>query len=514
MDQTPTATPPPDQNPDPNLAPPPDDASTPYLDNPPEQLASGPVPPLPPGRVEANTALLKVSMAAGQAEIDSQFPLDEDDDNTPPPFGDDLENTEAASARIAQEYRRQVRIKRLADEIKQAEREKKEVERQRRAELDLKTPSTVKRKEETAKLQIDPVAADYQEAEEQARKRIAAMSAFKAGTTFTKKRRTGRWIAIAAVLMLIAMGIGGWKVIDSWAVQARIDQARQVALRVKAKQDTDARTAEDAKAREAELEKQKLADAETAKKADEERLRIKEQMRAQQEAELKRLQEEESVRRAAEEKRVREETERMEAKARIEQEALRKKVEEAQRIAREKLKAEQEAEAAKAAAEKNKAATDVKPAVVLPDAKPDAVKPEVSKIDPPKTVPPTNDVPKPEAPKAVVTLNGPVKTIPSDPPVPVPDKLELPSGGVRLYVKASDPYGGPLTFQWKQLRGSQVDIADPTAAKFKDGKWHSQTYFVAREAGAYEFEVIVKNDEGVETRKKFPIEVLPPTTLK
>ena len=85
---------------------------------------------------------------------------------------------------------------------------------------------------------------------------------------------------------------------------------------------------------------------------------------------------------------------------------------------------------------------------------------------------------------------------------------------MRLFCKASDPYGGRLTFHWKQVKGANVEIADPNFAVMKDGKWFSQTYFVAREPGSYEFEVSVKNEDGVETTRKYPIDVLPVTTLK
>ncbi len=109
--------------------------------------------------------------------------------------------------------------------------------------------------------------------------------------------------------------------------------------------------------------------------------------------------------------------------------------------------------------------------------KPTPVKPDATQADPVKSEPAKPDPVKPE-PKPDAALVGPVKTIPSDPPL-LTDKIELPSGGVRLLVKASDPYGGKLLFQWKQVKGAQVEIVDPTAAKFLDGKWVSQTYFVA-----------------------------------
>jgi hypothetical protein len=463
-------------------------------------------------RIEANTALIRISRANDETESNFDANNPPDDEN-PANMGDDIENTEAASARIAQEYRRQVRIKRLAEEIQQAEKEKREVERIRRTAADLDVASTVKKKEETAKISFESVGASIQETEAQVKRRIAAMSAFKTGTIIGKRAGFGRYIAAACVLLLAGLAFGGWKLLNVLAAQK--ERERKDALEAKAdnrkKLDEDNRKAEAAMLAQQAHEKAALAEA--ARKADEERKRTEEKMQAEKEAEQKHLKELEDARLAADEKRLREENEKLAERARVEQEALRKKVEEAQRIAREKLKREQEEEAAKAAAQRAETIpADIKPELV----KTTPIKPEVAKADPPRQVAPkpeTSEPPRKETVKPVTPLTGDLKTFPSE-PAQIPDKLNLPSGGVRLYVKASDPYGGVLSFQWKQLQGTHVDIVDPAAGKFLDGKWHSQTYFVAHEPGAYEFEVIVKNDEGVESRKKFPIEVLPPTTLK
>src|SRR5580765_6020148 len=86
--------------------PPAEDASTPYFNNPStvQQFAPGshPAAALDANHVRANTALMKLSRSVDEAE--SKFGETGEDGNTPLPMGDDLENTEAASARIAQEY--------------------------------------------------------------------------------------------------------------------------------------------------------------------------------------------------------------------------------------------------------------------------------------------------------------------------------------------------------------------------------------------------------------------------
>src|SRR5205823_5102719 len=92
------------------------------------------------------------------------------------------------------------------------------------------------------------------------------------------------------------------------------------------------------------------------------------------------------------------------------------------------------------------------------------------------------------------TPQGEVRTNPPQ-PAGINGKSDLPTGAVRLFCKASDPYGGRLTFHWAQVKGAKVDITDPNAALQKDGKWYSQTYFIAREPGSYEFEVSVKNED-------------------
>jgi len=84
-------------------------------------------------------------------------------------------------------------------------------------------------------------------------------------------------------------------------------------------------------------------------------------------------------------------------------------------------------------------------------------------------------------------------------------------GRVRLFIRASDPDGGKLSFTWKQVDGPAIRIADPNASRLENGKWVSETYFIPTEPGRYSFEVTVKNDQGVESKKIIPKEVLPPS---
>ncbi|MCY3020485.1 MAG: PKD domain-containing protein, partial [Planctomycetota bacterium] len=83
---------------------------------------------------------------------------------------------------------------------------------------------------------------------------------------------------------------------------------------------------------------------------------------------------------------------------------------------------------------------------------------------------------------------------------------------VRLSIVARDPAGGKLTFSWKQVpnEAPAVKIADPNAARFENGKWTSETYFIPKEPGKYVFEVTVKNEAGDESKKLIQQEVLAP----
>jgi len=90
---------------------------------------------------------------------------------------------------------------------------------------------------------------------------------------------------------------------------------------------------------------------------------------------------------------------------------------------------------------------------------------------------------------------------------------EAAEGRYRLYISARDPGGGKLFFAWRQLpnEAPRVKIADPNAGRLENGKWISETYFIATEPGKYQFEVSVKNEAGEESKKTFQQEVLPPT---
>jgi hypothetical protein len=84
-------------------------------------------------------------------------------------------------------------------------------------------------------------------------------------------------------------------------------------------------------------------------------------------------------------------------------------------------------------------------------------------------------------------------------------------GRVQLLIRANPNGAAKLSFRWKQLEGPNVTIENPTASKFENGKWVSETYFVATEPGKYTFEITVTNEDGVESKGKVVREVLPPT---
>jgi len=90
-------------------------------------------------------------------------------------------------------------------------------------------------------------------------------------------------------------------------------------------------------------------------------------------------------------------------------------------------------------------------------------------------------------------------------------RAEDEEGRVRLFIRASDPDGGKLSFTWKQTDGPSIRIADPNAARLESGKWVSETYFIPTEPGRYTFEVSVRNEQGVESKKPIVKEVLPPS---
>ncbi|MEI6233923.1 MAG: hypothetical protein WCT04_12775 [Planctomycetota bacterium] len=79
---------------------------------------------------------------------------------------------------------------------------------------------------------------------------------------------------------------------------------------------------------------------------------------------------------------------------------------------------------------------------------------------------------------------------------------------VKLHVKASDPNGGKLTFKWVQLSGPDAKILDAVASKYDDNtkKWLSDTYFIPTKAGTYTFQVTVKNEDGLESKKTYVLD--------
>lgn len=81
-------------------------------------------------------------------------------------------------------------------------------------------------------------------------------------------------------------------------------------------------------------------------------------------------------------------------------------------------------------------------------------------------------------------------------------------GRVKLYVRAHDPYGGKLTFKWVQTDGPDARLVDATASLYddKNKKWISEPYFIPSKPGTYTFQVTVKNEDGIESRKTFVLE--------
>lgn len=421
----------------------------------------------PSTRIAANTALLKISRSSGDNSGESNnsglmgFGSSGDEQKVEDGEGGaavEEASTEAASARIAQEYRRQVRIKRLAEEIQHAEKEKKKENARR------KDGTGPTKNEETAKLPaLDGTNLEELSAEdaEQMKKRLEAMNAFK-GANSVRSKTNVRLFTVAMVTLLLAGGLAGVLVLLARIDAAKQELANEAAERaqklVALSRVADPKVA----ALESKLEHEQQARAEAEKKTQEEKHAREEALRAQEEqARVLRIEREYLL---AEAKRAQESTQKLEDENRKRDDDIRKRAEEATRIAREKMKREKdEIEAGKHS--------------------------------------------------VAATPQGEVRTSPPQ-PVGIAGKSDLPTGAVRLFCKASDPYGGRLTFHWKQVKGANVEIADPNFAVMKDGKWFSQTYFVAREPGSYEFEVSVKNEDGVETTRKYPIDVLPVTTLK
>jgi len=211
------------QNSDPNRIPDPmsssqhpklDSGRTPFPPTPFGRPPSGRYTP-PTGRnsrVQANSGLIRI----GQTTPDPSSAFDSSADlaggsGVLPAMTEDDEGGEAASARIAQEYRRQVRIKRLAEEIQLAEREKKkEEEVRRKTETQMKLSTNIRRKVETAKLDMDqslPLSPPAESDGSIAKKREVAMSAFKTAAV-GKKNSSGLPTAVL-VLFFIGLVAGG-----------------------------------------------------------------------------------------------------------------------------------------------------------------------------------------------------------------------------------------------------------------------------------------------------------------
>ncbi|HYG74031.1 MAG TPA: HEAT repeat domain-containing protein [Planctomycetota bacterium] len=87
---------------------------------------------------------------------------------------------------------------------------------------------------------------------------------------------------------------------------------------------------------------------------------------------------------------------------------------------------------------------------------------------------------------------------------------EEPDGRVQLLIRADPKGAAKLSFQWTQLEGPPVKIANPTAGKFENGKWVSDTYFIPTEPGKYVFEISVRNEDGEETKGRIVRVVDPP----
>lgn len=490
----------------------PKDPSAPPGDS--KVMKPGPGGIINPPRVEANTALIKLSRSqdeqppespaseespapqesqVSQDSLLNQEPLAQQESQDMPSelassglmgLGsnsgtaimdpDDDQSTEAASARIAQEYRRQVRIKRLAEEIQQAEKDKKR-EEERKRETGIIGTSESKRKVGTARISTpsaettnltnqEPLPADT----EQSKRRAEAMTAF-AGAERKKGNSPARIVTFAFVtIMLCGIALAAYIFL-----QRKDEESRKLAMegeeRIKTKlllqQQSAGIDPERVQALEAKLEQERSAREAAEKKAAAEKNAREDSLRRQEE-QVERIRAEREAM-IAEARRIQEAQQKLEEENKKRDEELRRKAEEASRLAREKLKKEQAEREQQKVMEKSVAATP----------------------------------------------QGEVRT---NPPQPngINGKSDLPTGAVRLFCKASDPYGGRLTFHWTQVKGAKVEISEPNAATERNGKWYSQTYFIAREPGAYEFEVSVKNEDGVETQRKYPIEVLPVSALK
>lgn len=550
-------------NPDPNQFKQSDSKKTPKLDshlNPPDDSPSaaglpsktppsGNAPAKPKGRIAANSALLKIGKKSADFSGSELTPMVE---KKPVPPPEDIDDDDESS-QTSQEYRRQAHIELLAEEIELAERAKKaEEDRRRKAEAPQRPLYAFKSKGQTVTVPTGDGTGmgTVPNSESTFEENPEAASAFVAPPAPPiRKSRIGLVIAVAALILFCLMGGAAWLVYTRFYPQFE-NYKKTLLARAPNNPPPEKKAPEEIKdplTHDGESTPPKIPVDDTAKKTEEVKRTPNDQVPQQDDTRPKVPKEEatkkadddkpalqvdeqqkalkaDAERRVAEERRLREENERLIEIANREKEELRKKDEAAQRIAREKLKKEQEEEAAKAetpASAKPAANSATADVVKLDSVKTDEPKTAIAKNDDPKTPPAKSEVEKPPVtpPIPVETPIADVKPIPPAPPAPpapagTSEKLELPPGAIRLYIKASDPDGGKLAFQWHQLKGAATEIADPAAAQLRDEKWISQTYFIPPLPGNYEFEVTIKNDVGSESKKLFQIEVLPPTPLR
>ncbi|HLX61849.1 MAG TPA: VIT domain-containing protein [Planctomycetota bacterium] len=84
-------------------------------------------------------------------------------------------------------------------------------------------------------------------------------------------------------------------------------------------------------------------------------------------------------------------------------------------------------------------------------------------------------------------------------------------GKVPLVIRASDASGEKITFNWRQIAGPNVAIADSTAGEFDKAtqKWKSAAFFLPTKPGKYEFELTISDERGRHTTKRLVQEILP-----
>ena len=284
------------------------------------------------GRVEANTAFLKLGQNITDVSGFESSPLIDGKSGITPAEDDD--GGEAASARIAQEYRRQVRIKRLGEEIQQAEREKRrEDEQLRKIETQLKpTGSSIrKKKEETTRLTSDeptpssaPTSSTPETESTIAKRRAAAMNAFKSAASGSKSS-SGLVTALASLLFVGALAGGAWVGLDWLAVQRKKQTVDESAQYTQSKKEAEKKVQQDIKiqiAREEELVRQKVLAEEAAKRIEAEKRALLDAMA--RDAEAQKALSEANAKRVAEERQRRLDNERELEREKEEKNALKK----------------------------------------------------------------------------------------------------------------------------------------------------------------------------------------------